>query len=537
MTDLDLPQVSFTRYLDLLKRRWWQVIPASIVGLVIGAITAFLIPRYYVAETSFNYSGGAALDRNAEQPMLPVVLNAPASVPAHVEDVLTELGWPQAVDEDDERRRAFVKSVQSRVLVFVNEQKSVSNPVVNLKIVYADTNGERSAELTNELRRSWLDAEVERLVLRAQEELDAAHRAEREAEQAKRNAEVELQVHRIKHRIDPAEEPGPNRAPDGSPQAKQFADLGQTEIEIDAEISTLEGEIKGLETEIANGTIQPKVLKAIDQTRDPNEELRYRETIKKFKAAELEFKSKKPDHADYDSSRSRYEDLKTLLEKLQEQRQTGFVTEIDNPAYLARRDEIAGKRARIVGLESRLELTRAKITKLEAFLAERPEIIGQLEQFKQSVEDRSETLKTLQDVARDKKDAFERISKAPMFRVFAEAKVPPTPTDPSIVLVAFAGLLIGLAAAIGLILMLDFLQTSFKSVDDVERALTVPVLGTMAHLETFEQRQKTTSSRRRLSLAAGIFLFLGLSVVTIYFLAPTKLPQAVTNALDVLLGQ
>ena len=29
MTQLDLPQISFARYVDLLKRRSWQVIPVS----------------------------------------------------------------------------------------------------------------------------------------------------------------------------------------------------------------------------------------------------------------------------------------------------------------------------------------------------------------------------------------------------------------------------------------------------------------------------------------------------------------------------
>ena len=36
MTQLDLPQISLQRYLDLLRRRRWQVIPVSLLGLLIG---------------------------------------------------------------------------------------------------------------------------------------------------------------------------------------------------------------------------------------------------------------------------------------------------------------------------------------------------------------------------------------------------------------------------------------------------------------------------------------------------------------------
>ena len=41
---------------------------------------------------------------------------------------------------------------------------------------------------------------------------------------------------------------------------------------------------------------------------------------------------------------------------------------------------------------------------------------------------------------------------------------------------------------------------------------------------------------RRVSLAAGVFLFLSLSVITIYFVDRARLPTVVTDALDVILG-
>ena len=43
MTQLDIPQISFARYLELLKRRRWQVIPVTVLGLVIGTAVAQLL--------------------------------------------------------------------------------------------------------------------------------------------------------------------------------------------------------------------------------------------------------------------------------------------------------------------------------------------------------------------------------------------------------------------------------------------------------------------------------------------------------------
>ena len=51
MTQIELPQLSLQRYVDLVRRRRWQVVPVSILGLIIGGLIAFFIPRMFVAET------------------------------------------------------------------------------------------------------------------------------------------------------------------------------------------------------------------------------------------------------------------------------------------------------------------------------------------------------------------------------------------------------------------------------------------------------------------------------------------------------
>ena len=51
LSQIELPTVSFARYLDLLKRRTWQVVSVSLLGLVVGGLVALMIPRYYVAHT------------------------------------------------------------------------------------------------------------------------------------------------------------------------------------------------------------------------------------------------------------------------------------------------------------------------------------------------------------------------------------------------------------------------------------------------------------------------------------------------------
>jgi capsular polysaccharide biosynthesis protein len=103
-------------------------------------------------------------------------------------------------------------------------------------------------------------------------------------------------------------------------------------------------------------------------------------------------------------------------------------------------------------------------------------------------------------------------------------------------IVALVGSALGLFAAIALILLFDMLQGSYKTVEDVERGLGVPVLGGVSHLETEEERVATTRSRRRASLLAAAALLLVTAVVSIFYIDPTRLPPAVRSILTIILG-
>ena len=41
MTQVELPQLSLQRYVDLVRRRRWQLVPVSLLGLIIGGLIAF----------------------------------------------------------------------------------------------------------------------------------------------------------------------------------------------------------------------------------------------------------------------------------------------------------------------------------------------------------------------------------------------------------------------------------------------------------------------------------------------------------------
>src|SRR5262245_41446554 len=98
MTQVELPQISVQRYLELLKRRRWQVVPVSLIGLMIGGLVAFFIPRYYVAETTLQHQQvpGQLPSRNVDDPFRSIVDTARLTIRLAVGETMKKLNWPDA---------------------------------------------------------------------------------------------------------------------------------------------------------------------------------------------------------------------------------------------------------------------------------------------------------------------------------------------------------------------------------------------------------------------------------------------------------
>src|SRR5688572_19336543 len=158
MTQVEIPQVSLARYFDLLKRRRWQVIPISVLGLVIGGLVAFLIPRYYVAETLVQHQQvpGQKESRNVEDPFRSIVDSAKMTIPQAVGDAMKELKWPEAQLADPFERTQRERAVMERVKVDDVNQMTRDRDLAQIRVTYKDRDGARSAVFLNALIETWI---------------------------------------------------------------------------------------------------------------------------------------------------------------------------------------------------------------------------------------------------------------------------------------------------------------------------------------------------------------------------------------------
>ena len=111
---------------------------------------------------------------------------------------------------------------------------------------------------------------------------------------------------------------------------------------------------------------------------------------------------------------------------------------------------------------------------------------------------------------------MERKQKGEQFRILDPARLPQKPIEPDMKKLFVLALAVGLGAGGGLIFLFDFFDTSFKSANEVETVLGVPVLATVPIIH-----HPKDLMRRRINLVLSVFsititliLFAGFAVLT-----------------------
>lgn len=536
MTQIEVPQISLQRYFELLKRRRWQVIPVSLLGLLVGGLIAFFIPRYYVADTLLTHQVvPGQVDPTSEDPMRSIVETAQLTIPLAVGETMREtLKWPEALAGDPSARTLYERSVADRVKAYdVNPKKD--RDYAQIRVFYRDRDGQRAATFLNALVATWIGKRMRELREPAEEELARANQAVKNHRALYDQLANDKRQLAVLYEIDPSQ---------------QLAFLRQTlQLEQQRAQADLRGrvEAKEREVEIARRQLladrellartQPRVLpdaaELLDEAKKtPEGRLimslleRYQEMLRNF-------------HPGTD----RHRQAKRGIAE-QEQRLRALVGSsnvdadgmIPNPTYAVVQARAQEREEAVATLEAELQLMQAQLTAEVDRVVRRAQGFGEYEKKVEQFEAAKIDLERANEELRQATAVLAALSKKQTVQQVGTAQPPPRPTEPNILVIAMIGCVLGLAVAIGLILLLDILQGTFKTIDDVERAVPVPVLGGMSHLETAAERQDNLRRRRRVSLVSMAFVSLVVVVVTIFYVDPTRLPPVVRDLLAMLLG-
>lgn len=533
MTQVELPQLSLQRYVDLVRRRRWQLVPISLLGLVVGAVVAFLIPKYYVAEASVEHQEVAGEMERGENPFKRIVDSSQETIRLAAGKAMEALKWPEAAIGDPSRRTLEEAKVRSRLVVIDSNAGDKTRTYAHIRILYKDTDAQRSADFANALVDTWIQGRVQKLRSSHQEQATRANADFAEWDRTYERYLQEKQDLEVRFRI----------RPDFDPRLQQEEMRRRQDTQ-----RMLREQLRDRETKVA--------MHKADAERTRTELAATAERVAPSQRELLEAARTRPE-------------LAPLLLQLQlsvaglEAWKPGTRERTKQEREIARmRDTIFASMALDLDADGKIAnpAHAALVKKLADAVAAGEQLVGEIERLQrdiaadtQEIEQLAEGYrlieskrKDLDTAAQKRADAAARQQKQGQYLAALEqalpvqplqrASPPPHPTDPNILVVALIGAVLGLGAAIGLILLLDLLQGTFKTAEDVERALGVQVLGAMSHMETDAERTFAVRSRRRAGVTAFLFMGLVVAVVVVYYRAPTRLPGIVRDLLALVLG-
>lgn len=535
MTPAELPQLSLRRYFDLVKRRRWQVVPISVLGLLVGGVIAFFIPRYYVANVTLFHQGGR--EKLAEDdPMRRIVATATVTIRLQARKVIEKLKWPEAVSLDAHDLEQFTKVVAGNISVFDVNAADRGRDFAQIYVGYRDRDGKRVAEFLNELVKTWVDTRIEDLRRPVEQDRKKAHEAVERWDGIQEQFRADRRELELRYQFEPGIDIAVQRSDFTSRQKARDVLLAELVVK-QAQLAELN---KDLEQKRALLAAMPERVAATAESL-----IEVAAKTDRGKVLLLEIQYLRIEAAGFKKGTvwKRIALRKLAAAEKQLQELVAPSTEstdglLGNPLYAKLKDDIAKLEIVHAGLSKAVELLGVTVrTDTEQLAArslgfiEYDRLQAEIEQAKGNYE------KAIKE--RDDADSFlARLDRdAPVRPLGGPVAPPPRPTEPNILVIALLGCVLGLGAAIALILLLDLLQGSFKTMDDVERGLAVPVLGGVSHLETDVERTETSRTRTRALVVAFVFTALVATVTTIFYLDPTRLPPVVRDLMALVLGR
>src|SRR5215471_4705046 len=215
----------------------------------------------------------------------------------------------------------------------------------------------------------------------------------------------------------------------------------------------------------------------------------------------------KPEHPDVLRAQKSVEELERKMAKQALQRHPVTETPVARltPTEVAQRNRIRELQLEIQNLDQQIEEKKAEQQRLAGVIAIHQRRIAavpthesELTELMRDYETLQKTYTSLLARKEDSKTAadLERRQIGEQFKILDPAREPEKPISPNRPQLNALGAILGLALGFGLTALLEFLDTTLKTEDDVVQALTLPVLALIPNMTTPGEERRRQKQRR-----------------------------------------
>jgi polysaccharide chain length determinant protein (PEP-CTERM system associated) len=204
--------------------------------------------------------------------------------------------------------------------------------------------------------------------------------------------------------------------------------------------------------------------------------------------------------------------------------ETPVRTVSSNPVDVERRGRISSMKAEIESLTSQIRFKegeerrmRAQVSGYQARIEAVPGVESDWTSLNRDYETLQDSYKTLLKKSEESKVAanLERQQIGEQFRVLDAPRVPTRPLSPQRLFINLGGALFGLMLGLGLVGLLEFLDSTYRTEGDVINALTLPVLAVVPQVYTAGDLRHAARRRRLVGAAIGAVLVLSTGVAAV----------------------
>jgi len=533
------PREAIHNILRIVRRNTLQVVFTTLVALVLGLFLAELWPDKYESMTQFvlreqNIIDDSAILSDLEEVPLPKKLETLANElrsSRRIGAVLDELQWPvylQTATSPAKRRDLLIKVAENLEVAMEPDPTGATN----ISLTFQWTDPRMAANFVNRMRDHWIGLVVDGHRSAIFEKLQRAETIVADREQAYSDALAEVQRF---------------QAENNTPELLTI-ELNQ-ELQAEFEVRLAEARAAHVaavdtiaELEATLETLDPMVPQVVEPDDPERAQLMVELDAARAQLAELTGR--------YTDANPKVVDAKAKLEKAKAAlAEAGGPIEdltemVPNPDYLetAQALEVAKDSERsfaaqvdqlerdLAEVESRLRVLpkiKQELDRLEAKVEVTRSAMKMAQVEVQPIRERVRLLRAADDRSRGNLEAIAGAA----FEILDTGVEPEDPVLPMAPILLAVSLLGGLALGIALPVGLDLLKTSFTSASDVQRALGVPVLGTVDLILT-RRDMRARAIQRTLSVMTMLLVLAALGMAYyIYRYQPEVLPASLHQQL------
>ncbi len=501
-------------FLAILKRRAWQITIPCGFGLAVGTFFAAVMPRVYTVHTQLEVHemtppisgrGFEATSIAREITNASFMIRAPERVRAAVE----KQEWEDYAGLSAEEKFDYL----SRVLKNINVQTVTTKTQQGsqfISIQYSDSDPQRSARFCNDLRDAYVNDIVKRgrdKALEDQKKLQELRKTKLDIYQDDERKLSELRKKNNLSLTQPA--PGPKQA---RPEDPLFDTLTTTSARLQDVTTQLEAERANnkalhdsyerepLESPVSaptGGANVEQLIATIDADITTQKQL-------------IISNGWKPAHSGYQTATARIEALeKRKADLMGSNLQPSVeITYGPNPKRVALAGKLQDSDQKIVALTASKKALESAVKDMKTKQIELTDVYRELSALENDVANTQAEFNDADLAYQHQKDFYEYISGAAgnPFEVIERAEPPKDPSSPIVALVIAGGAIIGLGLGLLTSVLAEFGRNAFRSVGDVARNMSVPVLGSTGLIVTRAEARNIAVRRIAVGLASLLLI-------------------------------